>query len=45
LMYPTGEANELLQLYQQRRSLSHGQDAVRKGYEEQDKERLKGKTL
>jgi len=45
LMYPTGEANELLQLYQQRRRLSHGPDAARKGYEELDKERLKGKTL
>jgi len=45
LMYPTGEANELLQLYRQRMSLSRRPDAVQKGYEELDKERLRGGTL
>ncbi len=45
LMYPTGEANELLHLYQQRMSRSHKADDVQKSYKELDTERLRGKEL
>jgi len=45
LAYPVGEANELLQLYKQRRSLKGGDDAAKEGYKELDKERLRKETL
>ena len=45
LMYPTGEANQLLQLYRQRMNSSRGSNSAQKGYKELDKERLRGGTL
>ena len=45
LMYRTGEANQLLQLYRQRMNSSRGSNSAQKGYKELDKERLRGGTL
>jgi hypothetical protein len=45
LMYPLGEANELLQLQHQRRVLSKTDDSAKNGYKELDKERDKKEAL